>query len=99
RTSRIGRGAARRGPRLRSAEASILRYMTARSRVHQRTGVLEVFCHDRFGRPIGECADWAGGVVRRLLREGRGAHDEEIVGVPGLQVTIDDARLWVMPHD
>src|SRR5882757_8181842 len=69
------------------------------SRPHQRAWALEIVLHDCACAPIGKRPDSAGRVVAAVVREDRGAHDEQIVGVPGLQIAVDRAGLGVGAHD
>src|SRR6185437_12235541 len=67
-------------------------------RMNERPRALEILTGDGVGGPISERADGAGRVVAVLLRKHRGAHDEEIVRVPRLQIAVDGARLRIGAH-
>src|SRR5437016_4855928 len=49
-------------------------------------------------RPLGEPSHGSGGVERRDLRERAGTHDEDVVGIPGLEISVDDALGRVAPR-
>src|SRR5262245_18231042 len=70
----------------------------ASSRRHERALALEVFRRDGVCRPVGEPADETRWIVGGVLRKQRRAHDEKIVGVPGLAVAIDRAGLRIRAH-
>src|SRR6516165_12208708 len=67
-------------------------------RMDQWSRALEVFVRDGIRRPISERAERSGWVVPVLLRKDGGAHDKKIIGVPSLQITIDDARFRICAH-
>src|SRR6185437_12435788 len=61
-------------------------FIARSSRLHQRSGVLEILVADRIRRPIGQRADGTGRVVAGVLRKHRRAHDEHVRHVPALQI-------------
>src|SRR4051812_19226966 len=65
------------------------------SRIHQRAGAAQVLIADCGRGMVGQGRDRSGWVVAGLLREGAGAHYEEVRYVPALQVLVEDAVAWI----
>src|SRR5277367_2005889 len=70
-----------------------------RSRMDERSGVLEILGPDRLRRPVSESRNGPGRIVAGVLRKGARAHDEKVRNVPALQIAVQRAGRGVYPHD
>ena len=90
RTVKIGFRAARTPPASTHSPASAPASSASPVKSSSSSGVLEVAVADRLGGAVGDRADRAGRVRAGVLREERGAGDEDVRRVPDLAVGVRD---------